>query len=105
MIQVKFNIQHWPFRNYVVVIIFDDGINEATVLTASEFGDALGGWPSDVTVETADVTIQTDQPSKITRAIKIGRSTWRIVWQNIGLAFEVKVKVLILGAGGLATMW
>ena len=29
----------------------------------------------------------------------------RIVWQNIGLAFGVKGIVLILGAGGLATMW
>ncbi|MGB5982981.1 MAG: heavy metal translocating P-type ATPase, partial [Nonlabens sp.] len=49
--------------------------------------------------------IQTDQPSKIARAMKIGRSTRRVVWQNIILAFGVKVIVLILGAGGLATMW
>ena len=65
----------------------------------------MGGLGSDVAIETADVIIQTDQPSKIVRAIKIGRSTRKIVWQNIGLAFGVKVIVLILGAGGLATMW
>jgi len=47
----------------------------------------------------------TDQPSKVVRAIKISRSTRKIVWQNIILAFGVKVIVLILGAGGLATMW
>ncbi|MDB0039713.1 heavy metal translocating P-type ATPase, partial [Polaribacter sp.] len=46
-----------------------------------------------------------DQPSKVVRAIKISRSTRKIVWQNIILAFGVKVIVLILGAGGLATMW
>ena len=45
------------------------------------------------------------RPTNRARAIKIGRSTRRIVWQNIGLAFGVKVIVLILGAGGLATMW
>ena len=53
----------------------------------------------------ADVVIQTDQPSKVAEAIKVGKLTRRIVWQNISLAFGVKLLVLILGAGGLATLW
>jgi Cd2+/Zn2+-exporting ATPase len=60
---------------------------------------------SDAAIETADVVIQTDQPSRIPIAMKIGRATNRVVWQNIALAFGVKAIVLILGAGGLATMW
>ena len=65
----------------------------------------MGGLGSDATIETADVVIQDDKPIKIPIAIQIGMKTKTIVWQNIGFAFGVKAIVLILGAGGLATMW
>jgi len=65
----------------------------------------MGGLGSDVAIETADVIIQTDQPSKVIKAIKISRATRKIIWQNIALAFGVKLVVMILGTLGLATMW
>jgi Cd2+/Zn2+-exporting ATPase len=101
----KYNMMQKALAPHKTVGYVGDGVNDAPVIKLADVGIAMGGIGSDVAIETSDIVIQTNQPSKLPVGMDIANFTHRVVWQNIGMALGIKLLVMGLAALGIATMW
>lgn len=73
-----------------------DGINDAASIAMADVGFAMGQLGSDMAIESADIVLMNDDPSSVTKAVKISRVTRRKAISNIVIALGVKFTIMIL---------
>lgn len=92
-------------ERFGVVGMAGDGINDAQAMSASSVGIAIGKRSTDVAIESADVVLMSEDPSRLGFLIRHSRRALSVVKQNLVLALGSKLVFLVIAMLGMATLW